>query len=241
MIDRSYSELALEASHQWGLFTVAQAERLGVTRDRVSDLVEDGHALPTEEENLYRFAGAPVDVMLDGLRTSLLAFTPARFLREILRALRGDPWDGAIVSHVSAACLVHELGTLTPSCLEFTVDTSPQIVTRRLDIYVRSGRPDWKLVDGLPVTTIPQTIADLHAEHTDYGHLGDVIYDALMRSCVDFNSIAASLEAVSGGKGRETMLHMLDVVGAPRDVVEALELVSLRNWQHGNRPAKGQT
>jgi hypothetical protein len=241
MIDEPYRELTLEASHQWGLFTAAQAERLGVTRDRISGLVDDGHALPMEEENLYRFAAAPVDVMLDGLRSTILAFVPWMFLRERLRTLGADPWDGAIVSHVSAACLVHDLGTLTPHRLEFTVNAAPNISGRDLDFYVKTGPPDWQLIDGMPVTTITQTIADLHAEHVDYGHVGDVIYDALMRSCVDFNSIAAALDAVSDGKGRETMLHMLDVIGAPRDVVEALELVSLRNRHHGNRPANGQT
>lgn len=240
MIDEPYRELTLEASHQWGLFTAAQAERLGVTGDRISGLVDDGHVLPMAEENLYRFAAAPVDVMLDGLRSTILAFVPGMFLRERLRALGAEPWDGAIVSHVSAACLVHDLGTLTPHCLEFTVNAAPKLSGRDLDFYVKSGPPDWQLVDGMPVTTITQTIADLNAEHVDYGHVGDVIYDALMRSCVDFNSIAATLDAVSDGKGRETMLHMLDVIGAPRDVIEALELVSLRNRQHGNRPAKGQ-
>jgi len=29
---------------------------------------------------------------------------------------------------------------------------------------------------------------------------------------------------------------MLSVIGAPRDVVDALELVSLRNAQHGKEP-----
>ena len=44
MIDEPYRELALEASHQWGLFTAAQAERLGVTADRNSGLVDDARA-----------------------------------------------------------------------------------------------------------------------------------------------------------------------------------------------------
>jgi len=241
MFDDPYSELGLEASHQWGLFTAAQAERLGVSSDHLSGLVGDGHVVPMEEENLYRFTGAPVDVMLDGLRANILAFVPGMFLRERFRVLGTDPWDGAIVSHVSAACLVHDLGTLTPHCLEFTVNARPQVSDRNLDFYVKSGPPEWQLVNGIPVTTITQTIADLHAEHVDYGHVGDVIYDALMRSCVDFNSIAVALDAVSDGKGRETMLHMLDVVGAPRDVIEALELVSLRNRKHGSRPARGHT
>jgi hypothetical protein len=71
--------------------------------------------------------------------------------------------------------------------------------------------------------------------------IATLIYDALMRSCVDFRSISEALDAVAERNGRETMLHMLDVIGAPRDVVEALELVSLRNWQHGNVPAKGRS
>lgn len=233
MIHEPYNELGLEASHQWGLFTAAQAERLGVSFDRLSGLVGDGHVAPMEEENLFRFTGAPVDVMLDGLRSTILAFVPGMFLRERLRALRADPWDGAIVSHVSAACLVHDLGTLTPRHLEFTVNSTPQISGPLLEFYVRSTPPEWEIMHGLPVTTIPQTIADLRAEHVDYGHVGAVIYDALFRSCVDFNSIATALDAVCDGQGRETMLHMLSVIGAPRDVVDALELVSLRNAQHG--------
>ncbi len=51
-----------------------------------------------------------------------------------------------------------------------------------------------------------------------------------MHSCVDFRSISEALDAVTERSGRETMLHMLNVIGAPRDVVEALELVSQRNW-----------
>ena len=41
MIHEPYNELGLEASHQWGLFTAAQAERLGVSFDRLSGLILD--------------------------------------------------------------------------------------------------------------------------------------------------------------------------------------------------------
>lgn len=241
MIEPNVRHLAEEASLQWGLFTQAQAEKVGVSRGRIDMLLESGQVQSADTEYVYRFAGAPVDAMLDVLRTQWLALAPDRFLRERLRGLKDGRWDTAIVSHVSAACLVHNLGTLTPYWLDFAVNERPDFNSILPDFHVRPAMPEWQLVDGLPVTTIPQTIADLHAEDVDYGHIGDVVYDALMRSCVDFRSIADALDAVTERSGRETMFHMLDVVGAPRDVVEALEQVSLRNWQHGNGPAKGRS
>ena len=240
MADTHVRNLAEEAAFQWGLFTEAQAEKLGVSRGRLDILLEDGQVQSADAKHVYRFAGAPVDAMLDALRTQWLALRPDRFLRERLRGMRDGRWDTAIVSHVSAACLVHDLGTLTPHALDFTVTGRSDLIISHPDYYVRSAVPEWQSIDGLPVTTIPQTIADLHAENVDYGHIGDVIYDALMRSCVDFRSISEALDAVTERSGRETMLHMLNVIGAPRDVVEALELVSQRNWQHGNWPAKGR-
>lgn len=70
------SALALEAAGQWGLFTTEQAGRIGMDGKAVSALVAAGRVLATETEDVFRFAGAPIDVMLDPLRTSWLALVP---------------------------------------------------------------------------------------------------------------------------------------------------------------------
>lgn len=127
MNDTKVLNLAEEAAFQWGLFTQAQSEKVGVSRGRIDMLLKDGQVQLADTENVYRFAGAPIDAMLDALRTQWLALTPDRFLRERLRELRGGRRDTAIVSHVSAACLVHDLGTLTPRSLDFTVAEQPAI------------------------------------------------------------------------------------------------------------------
>jgi hypothetical protein len=47
------------------------------------------------------------------------------------------------------------------------------------------------VVDGLPVTTVERTILDLLADHTDGGHVGDMIADAARRGVIDPDTLAA--------------------------------------------------
>ncbi|BBY60677.1 type IV toxin-antitoxin system AbiEi family antitoxin domain-containing protein [Mycolicibacterium sarraceniae] len=216
------SALALEAAGQWGLFTTEQAGRIGMDGKAVSALVAAGRVLATETEDVFRFAGAPIDVMLDPLRTSWLALVPRKFLGERVRGAKDGDWDDAVVSHVAAANLVYELGTLQADRFEFSAITPLPASDRILEIHVRPRMPKWRFQNGLPVTTVPQTIADLYSEHIDYGHVGIVILDALLASSADFLDITEEMDSITDGSGRAIVLHMLDVVGAPTRLVTAL-------------------
>lgn len=131
MVDvRRVDELADAAAGQWGMFTAEQAHRLGLTSDQMAELVAAHRISRTETPGVYRFAGVPVDVTLDALRATWLSLDPAALAGERLDALRsGGP--GAIVSHVSAAHYVYELGTLHPRALDYTVPAAPEASSPR--------------------------------------------------------------------------------------------------------------
>lgn len=117
---------------------------------------------------------------------------------------------------------MYELGTLQADRFEFSAITPLPASDRILEIHVRPRMPKWRFQNGLPVTTVPQTIADLYSEHIDYGHVGIVILDALLASSADFLDITEEMDSITDGSGRAIVLHMLDVVGAPTRLVTAL-------------------
>ncbi|GAB4949433.1 type IV toxin-antitoxin system AbiEi family antitoxin domain-containing protein [Mycobacterium avium] len=219
-------ELADAAAGQWGMFTTEQAHRLGLTSDQMAELGAAHRISRTETPGVYRFAGVPMDVTLDALRATWLSLDPAALASERIAALRsGGP--GAIVSHVSAAHYVYELGTLHPARLDYTVPAAPEASSPRVEFHVAEcWSPPWQLVGGLPVTPVPQTIADVYRDGIDGGHLGDILRDVLARALADVRVVAAELDPwASGQTGRDVVMHALAVVGAPASVAAGNELL----------------
>lgn len=106
---------------------------------------------------------------------------PKLFLRERIKALRNKSlWNDAIVSHLSAANYIYQLANRQPETCDYT-STARRIRAHEVQFFTRANKPQWELIDGLPVTTIPQTIADLYADDLDQGHLGEIVYDAMLR------------------------------------------------------------
>lgn len=218
--------LAAEAATQWGMFTTGQALRSGMTRKALDNLVARHHVEHTGTRGVYRFAGAPVDAMLDQTRINWLALSPKLFLRERLKALRAkDLWNDAIVSHLTAANYVHQLANRQPDTCDYSVNTARRIRAHDVRFFSRPEKPKWILVDGLPVTTVPQTIADLYADDIDQGHLGEIIYDAMLRRGESLHDIAAALDPVTDGRGRETAVEILEFKGVPAEFVAANDLL----------------
>ncbi|WP_116952934.1 type IV toxin-antitoxin system AbiEi family antitoxin domain-containing protein [Jiangella endophytica] len=161
------------AAEQWGLITTAQAASIGVSAQTMARLANQG-ALQRLGHGIYRVAGAPFDPG-DGLRAAWLGLDPGRRVAE----RRADP-SAAVVSHRSAARL-HGLGDLDADSYEFTVSGRKQ--SRRPDVRLHRGSvtaDDRTVVDGLPVTTVARTVADLAAARTDGDHLAAVVVDAVM-------------------------------------------------------------
>jgi len=220
------AELAAEAAFQWGMFTAAQAVRLGLTRRNLSGMVARGHVEHTDSRGVYRFAGVHVDAVLDGTRSNWLALSPELFVRERLKALRdSNSWNDAIVSHLTAANWVYELGNRQPDSIDFTVPTRRRVRDPATAFYPRAEKPRWESVDGLPVTTVAQTIADLYADHLDQGHLGEILYAALLHRGENLHDIAEALDPVTDGHGRDTALRLLEIANAPAEIVTANDML----------------
>lgn len=179
-------EVADLAAEQWGLITTAQAGSMGISAQTMARLARQG-ALERLNHGIYRVAGAPFDPD-DGLRAAWLALDPGR--RAVER--RADP-SVAVVSHRSAARL-HGLGDLDADSYEFTVPARKQ--SRRPDVRLHRGdvpAGDRTVVDGLPVTAVARTIADLAAARTDGDHLAAVVVDAVMARSVGSADLALEL------------------------------------------------
>jgi hypothetical protein len=138
-----------------------------------------------------------------------------------------DP-DGGVLSHRSAAAL-HGLGDMVADVVEITVPR--RRTSRDPNVRLRIAKladDEVTSVDGLPVTTVERTIADLMADHTDGGHLGDVIADAHRRHLVDLRALSrrvARYAAAYGVRdrgadlGTKLIARLLDQVGyQDRDV-----------------------
>jgi predicted transcriptional regulator of viral defense system len=216
-------DLADLATEQWGLVTTAQARSLDVSPQAVARLANQG-ALERMMHGVYRVTGAPPSP-LDDLRAAWLALDPARRARERLR-------DEAptVVSHRSAAA-IHELGDLEADEYEFTSGERKQ--TRRTDIRIHRGKvgaEEWTVVDGLPVTSVVRTVADLAAAHVDGGHLAGVVRDALTRQQVHDRQLIDVLRHHSHhynarmGDGEALLSRLLQESGISESIERAVKL-----------------
>lgn len=211
----SLLEIAALAEGQWGLFTTAQANVAGITTQALSRHTSR-HLLERLAHGVYRTAGAP-PAPEDEIRAAWLNLNP----RQLARVRLHDQPHPAVVSHRSAARL-YDLGDLDADRHEFTSPVRKQ--TRRDDVRIHRGkleRGEWTMVDGLPVTTIVRTIADLAAAHTDGGHLASVVRDALVTHHVDYDELVASLRphahryGIRIGDGRGLVERFVDEAGLP--------------------------
>lgn len=183
-------------SGQWGLVTTAQAAALGVTRPDLGRLMGAG-SVQRVRHGVYALASAGYGPLQD-LQAAWLATDP-RTAGEA-RVMGGDD---VVVSHVSAA-QVHGLGDLIAMAHEFTSPrrrqtAQPDVRFHRLDL----PDEDRAVVDGLPVTSVVRTVADLVASATDFDHLASVVRDALSLPDVRHDMLAARLDAGAGRYGFE--------------------------------------
>ena len=165
-----------QAAGQWGLFTAAQANRLGITRKRLTQLTAAGRVHHTETRGVYRFPGAP-----STSRSTRCVPPGSPSGRPISPLNVSAGYSTAATTRSSptwlAAHFVHELGSLHPDRLDYTVATPRRSNNPHIRFQIRD-HVDWQLAGGLPITAIPQTIADLYRDGIDAGHLGDILTDA---------------------------------------------------------------
>lgn len=187
--------LAEVSESQWGMVTSAQANARGVSHMNLTRLAESGDLIRLSH-GVYKDAGAPGGEH-DELRSAWLASEPARLAWDRLQEKPGK----VIVSGESAAAL-HGIGNLRAMRSEFT--TSARKQTQRADVHYRTRAltsDDVTVRDGLPVTTLERTIADLVEQRTQLDHVGDALRDAARKTRLDTDRLTELLSPLAERSG----------------------------------------
>lgn len=188
-------ELATVTSGQWGMVTTAQAQKLGVSRLTLSRLAQGGH-LERLSHSVYKVASAPSGEF-DDLRAAWLSTEPGRLAWERL-----DDRPGNVVVSGESAASLHGIGNFWATRNEFTTPVRRQ--TQRPDIHFRTRElpaEDVTIREGLPVTTVERTLADLVETRTQLDHVGDSLRDAARKSHIDAKRLVQLLSPLAERNG----------------------------------------
>lgn len=160
----------LSASQQ-GVFTAAQARRVGVDKLALSRLEANGQ-VERMMHGVYRACAAP-SFREEMVWAAWLALDPGVFAWERTR----DGTQGA-ASHQTAAWLLR-LGELNPEPITFTAPARKQ--TRREGVRLARGalvQNEITIVKGIPATTPARTVLDLLDDGEDASLVASVFKDA---------------------------------------------------------------
>lgn len=189
-------EVAELSAAQWGLFTAAQAEARGVNRVTRSRMAKAGQIVRVRH-GVFRDRGAPSE-RFDELRAAWLSIHP-RLLAE-QRLLRGSR-ESTPASGATAAEL-HGIGDLRVLKFEFTTPVRRQ--TERADVRYRLrdlGPADVTIKEGLPVTALERTIADLVEERHALPHVAKAVADATRQRPLDEERAVELLDPLAARSG----------------------------------------
>ncbi|HEY2697217.1 MAG TPA: type IV toxin-antitoxin system AbiEi family antitoxin domain-containing protein [Pseudonocardiaceae bacterium] len=225
---RAEAALAGLAAGQWGLFTAAQAQRVGVTRVQLTRLVEAG-VIERRSHGVYLARAAGSDNLLE-IRAAWLHLDPARTAAERFY----DGPAGAVISHASADVL-YGFGDVAADQHEFTLPTRKQ--TRRTDVVLhrRTLDPaDVTIHEGLPITRPARTVVDLLADSHDGEHIAGVLGAAVRARAIDVYDLAreigpfAAKYGCTAGDGDQLLDVLLRLGSAFEDALADLIATKLR-------------
>ena len=196
-----------ELSASEGVFTTAQAARLGITRNALSQAVTSGRA-ERIVHGAYRLAGSQGD-FTDELAAIWKLTNPAAFTHERMQV---GAWDGIAIGGSTAASL-QNLGDFYLS--PYRIYTPRRINSRMksASFAIRRVDPDdvsW--IKGLPVTRPERTLVDLCLDNEEWSLVedsfnseGNLDYDRLVKIIADQSerkSVQESLSVIRGLKER---------------------------------------
>ena len=164
------------ALSEGGVFTTAQATRLGIPRDALAYAARVGR-IERIAQGAYRLA-ASEDDGLDDLRAIWKLTAPGAFSHERMAACG---WDGIAVCGPTAA---HVLGIGDFYASPYHIVTPRRINSRRPDVrFVRAdvARDEVLWRDGLPVMRPEAAIASLVRGKEDPSLVADAFVDAVRR------------------------------------------------------------
>lgn len=189
-------EVAELSAAQWGMFTSAQAAARGVGRVTLARLADTGQIVRLAQ-GVYRDAGAPSD-RFESLRAAWLSVYPKLLAEQRLGA---ETVTSTPVSGASAADL-HGIGDLRVDRMEFTTPVRRQSQRGELRYRIRDLDPvDVTIKEGLPVTTLERTIADLVEERYDLSNVADVVRDASRQRTLEEERLVELLAPLASRNG----------------------------------------
>ncbi len=192
------------AETQRGLVTTSQAAGVGVPRLALSRLEARGD-LERVTRGVYRIPGSDADSLTE-LRADWLALDPARTAAE--RAT--DLANAVVVSHRSAAA-VHRIGNMYADTHQYTARTRKQSGREGVSISARRlADTDITIAEGMLVTTIERTIADLAVREANLSDVADALADAYRRHEVHLDALVPMLDAASARHGTRSGAELLE-------------------------------
>lgn len=203
MIRADHIRAIAELSESEGVFTTAQAARLGITRDALHDAVGSGR-LERVVRGAYRLVGSG-SAHTDEIAAIWKLTDPARFTWE---RMRPDAWDGVAIGGTTAASL-QGIGDFFASPYRIY---SPKRINSRLKAASfsvrRIGSQDVSWVRGLPLTRLERTLVDLCLDYEDPSLIADAYHDA-ERAGLDHARLGELVESVGGTPKRKMPLKPL--------------------------------
>lgn len=218
--------LELIASDQWGIVTTAQAGREGIERLRLSRLAEKGE-LDRVRQGVYLLPSHRAGPH-DEIRAAWLSLEPKKFIEE-----RWEDRHPVVVSHESAA-RVHGIGRLIPPNITFSTEGKKQTRQHGIRIYTRRELQDSDIVsvDGLPVTSVTRTVADLAEAGIERNYLADLVADALRKENVRIDELADKLGPAAHAYGAKAGMQLVSELS--EEASSLVDIVERRNrFVHG--------
>lgn len=189
-----------ELSASEGVFTTAQAERLGIPRNAIAKACEAGR-LVRVAHGAYRMAGVPAS-QLDDLAALWKLTDPAKMTHERMQA---GEWDGVTVAGSTAASI---LGIGDFYLSPYRILAPRRINSRNAE--ARFGirgvpRDDVSFIEGIPVTGAERTLVDLVLDGEEPSLVQDAFADARAKGLDTEKLERLAAEAKASAGERKTM------------------------------------
>ena len=194
-----------ELAESEGVFTTAQAARMGIPRDALHDAVQSGR-IERIMHGAYRLVGSG-SKQEDEVVAIWKLTAPAMFTHERAQV---EVWDGIAIGGVTAASLLG-IGDFYLSPYRIYAPRRINSRNKAASFAVREvARNEVSFASGLPVTAPERTVFDLVADNEDLSLVADALHDACgSGSSFDTEKLKALLADKYGQRKEENMLASL--------------------------------
>lgn len=173
MVKSNYISSIAELSESEGVFTTAQAARMGIPRDALHDASKGGR-IERVVRGAYRLVGSG-SAQTDELTAIWKLTAPSKFAHE---RMQPSEWDGVAIGGSTAASF---LGISDFYLSPYRIYTPKRFNSRKkvASFAVRRiAREDVSFESGLPITRVERTIFDLVVDDEDLSLVSDTLRDA---------------------------------------------------------------